>query len=110
MMGILTIDHSGMDKKPGTKYGLNELHTVSCIHCQAPVAIFRRGCTEYAVSGLDILNDVLHAHEFPPQYVHKHRCAKCNDNICKCCAALMEITGVCPGPYKARVERALEQK
>lgn len=108
-MGLLIIDHSGMDKKPGTKWGLHELRTTQCVHCQGTIAHFTRGCTEYAISGVDLFQAILHASDLPSHAVEACGCSKCGALICQDCARMMEKF-CCPGPYKAQLEKAMEQQ
>lgn len=106
-MGLLTIDHSGLDKKPGTKWGLHEMRTTSCVHCQGMIVTFQRGCTQYTISGMDVFETVLVAHELPSAAVEAHGCQKCGKLICTRCAFLMSVNG-CPGPAEAQAERLLK--
>lgn len=106
-MGILTIDHSGLDRKPGTKWGLHEFETTSCIHCQAMIVTFQRGNTQYTISGMDVFQTVLVAHELPSSAVEAHGCQKCGKLICTPCAFRMSLFG-CPGPAEKQAEELLK--
>jgi len=108
-MGQLIIDHSGYNKKAGTLYGLNEFTTLSCVHCQAVIVTFQRGCTQYTISATNVLSDVFTVDALPSEATEAHGCQKCGQLICTPCAFRMSVYG-CPGPYKAQFEKAVEAK
>lgn len=119
MPGILQIDHrqgQGIDGKRGT---LEEYFCVDCIHCQRVIAILKRGTSTYALSNIDILKATPLAPSASEVYVGHNRCSHCAGHvnphtgqrhsgaICRQCAALMEVTKECPGPWDAQIERAM---
>ena len=89
-MGQLILDHRGGTNFDGTKGTLKEYVTVSCPHCQAARAIVLRGCTR--------------------QVPFHYKCNRCHEYVCRECAAIMEATKVCPGPFRARVDASLKKQ
>lgn len=86
-MGVLIIDHRSTVDPTGTKDGrLEEWATSSCPHCQKVLRIVYHG----------------HTRKVPET---PHNCDSCRKPICETCAEIMSITRVCPGPFKAQIDR-----
>lgn len=86
-MGYLIIDHRSTCDPSGTKDGkLEQWDTTCCVHCQKVIRILILDRTRKAPDT-------------------KHRCDTCRKPICNDCAEIMSITRVCPGPFKAQIDR-----
>ncbi len=104
-MGEILIDHSGGINDAKDKL---ELRSESCQHCQAVIAILRRGCNEFVLSSTDIGGSAKIAHEASQEYIARFRCSKCG-NICRACAKEMEILKYCPGSFKQNADKFRRQ-
>ena len=110
-MGLLIIDHSqgqGIDGKQGRKI---EYDTVACAHCNGVIAILSRGLNKFILSSIDVAVATTKAHEAGQHFVANCRCSRCHSNICRRCSMWMEQHGgTCPGPFKAKVEAAMNKR
>lgn len=110
-MGLLTIDNRFAANLPGLPKGLVEMETVSCAHCQGVIAILAHHRQHFVLSSIDVARAVPKASQAGDDYVGKHRCTRCHANVCRVCAMNMkQAGGVCPGPFMARLEKAVTKK
>lgn len=112
-MGLLIIDHSqgqGIDGKQGIR---QEFDTLACKHCGRTIARLVRvagnASATHHLANIDIGRAAPVIHELDSKTDAKPTCAKCGGAyICRICAALMETKGgECPGPFEARIEKAM---
>jgi hypothetical protein len=110
-LGLLVIDHSqgqGIDGRQGKKV---EYETKACAHCDGVIAILAHYTNRFSLSSIDVAAATPKAHQASDDYVGKHRCTRCHANVCRACALAMKQTGgVCPGPFKSRVEAAVKKQ
>lgn len=110
-MGLLTIDNRFATNLPGLPKGMVEMETVSCAHCQGVIAILAHHRQHFSLSSIDVGRAVPKAHQAGDDYVGKHRCSRCDKNVCRRCALEMkQAGGACPGPFMARLETAIKKK
>jgi hypothetical protein len=99
-MGYLMIDHrstqgvevaGGAARLTGRDGRLAEMDTVACRHCNGVIMVVLRGLGRRLST--------------------PYSCATCRGPICRGCAeAMHRASGVCPGPLKAQIERALADR
>jgi isopentenyldiphosphate isomerase len=122
MAGVITIDHRRGQGLDGAKGTLEQYEAVSCVHCQAVIAVLRRGTSQYDLSQCDVLRATGRAPSLSSQFVGRFTCTACRGHvhpftgerqggaICRACAAELEVTKHCPGPWDAKEERFLSDK
>lgn len=105
-MGELLVDLRECPPLAGVLTGKTEVKTVSCMHCQAVIAILARGCTEVVTSNVDFGRAFPVIFDQGVSYTSRYGCSRCG-NICIACATQMRKSGgLCPGPWQARAELA----
>lgn len=88
-MGMLELENAVVPVTGKFITKRQRFETVSCVHCQAVIAVVHEGCSR--------------------TYQSDRRCNRCDGCICKWCEKQMhELKGECPGPVMAKIEYALK--